>query len=54
MRMATRQAVAKLRPERVAADFDALLHGLVQARGTTTPASTVDPPGVDSPEQELP
>lgn len=32
MRMATRQAVAGLRPEQVAADFDALLQQLVQAR----------------------
>ncbi len=32
MRMATRQAVATLRPEQVAADFDALLQGLGDAR----------------------
>ncbi|HEY0503464.1 MAG TPA: glycosyltransferase family 1 protein, partial [Lysobacter sp.] len=32
MRMATRQAVAALRPEQVAADFDALLQQLVDAR----------------------
>lgn len=32
MRMATRQAVSRLRPEQVAADFDALLLGLAQSR----------------------
>ena len=35
MRMATRQAVAGLRPEQVASDFDALLQGLVQSRRDT-------------------
>lgn len=50
MRMATRQAVAALRPERVAADFDALLHGLAQAR-----AAKASPlPTAESPEQETP
>lgn len=49
MRMATRQAVAALRPERVAADFDALLHGLAQSR-----SATASPPTVESPEQETP
>ncbi|MBF6023639.1 glycosyltransferase family 4 protein [Lysobacter niastensis] len=46
MRMATRQAVATLRPERVAADFDSLLIGLAQARVADEPA----PPA----EQEVP
>ena len=49
MRMATRQAVAALRPERVAADFDALLHGLAQSR-----AATASPATAQSPEQEAP
>ena len=49
MRMATRQAVAALRPERVAADFDALLHGLALAR-----AATASPATAQSPEQEAP
>src|SRR5688572_12662101 len=50
MRMATRHAVAALRPERVAADFDALLHGLAQARAAK--ASPLPP--AESPEQETP
>ena len=46
MRMATRQAVAALRPEQVAADFDALLQGLAQARNDA-------PAGGGIPEQEV-
>ncbi|HEY5782917.1 MAG TPA: glycosyltransferase family 1 protein [Lysobacter sp.] len=49
MRMATRQAVAALRPERVAADFDALLLGLAQSR-----AAMASPPATESAEQEAP
>ncbi|HEY5802108.1 MAG TPA: glycosyltransferase family 1 protein [Lysobacter sp.] len=51
MRMATRQAVAGLRPEQVATDFDALLQDLVHARrhaGTAVLPST--PP--EQPERE--
>ncbi|HEY5849193.1 MAG TPA: glycosyltransferase family 1 protein [Lysobacter sp.] len=51
MRMATRQAVAGLRPEQVATDFDALLQELVHARrhvGIATLPST--PP--EQPERE--
>ncbi len=51
MRMATRQAVAGLRPEQVAHDFDELLQGLVQARRT---AGTAALPSIapDQPKRE--
>jgi glycosyltransferase involved in cell wall biosynthesis len=52
MRMATRQAVASLRPEQVATDFDALLQDLVQARRTAGTASLPSTPPSSPSEQE--
>ncbi|UNK50452.1 glycosyltransferase family 1 protein [Lysobacter sp. S4-A87] len=48
MRMATRQAVASLRPEQVATDFDALLQDMVQSRRNAGVASLPSTP----PERE--
>lgn len=52
MRMATRQAVASLRPEQVATDFDALLQGLVQARRSAGIAPLPSTPPSTPSEQE--
>ncbi len=52
MRMATRHAVASLRPEQVASDFDALLQDLVQARRSAgvAPLSSTPPSTPSEPE----